>query len=180
MGIFQNALVSSPFIGHPGEDVVRRAIDDSADPVDPVRPQGLLQGLNDRDASTNGGFDEHVDPSFGGGGSNFFAVTRDHRLVGCDDGFAGGDGLQNQASSWLDPTDQFHHHINGRVVDNVGWIGCQDLFGKLDRPWSVQVSNRDAYEFQISDKGMSLIRTLQDRSHTAANCSQPEQTNSDP
>jgi hypothetical protein len=111
---------------------------------------------------------------------NFFAVTRDHRLVGCDDGFAGGDGLQDQASSWLDPTDQFHHHINGRVVDNVGWIGCQDLFGELDRPWSVQVSNRDAYEFQISDKGMALIRALQDRSHTAANCSQPEQTNSDP
>jgi hypothetical protein len=44
----------------------------------------------------------------------------------------------------------------------------------------VQVSNRDAYEFQISDKGMALIRALQDRSHTAANCSQPEQTNSDP
>jgi hypothetical protein len=80
LGVFQNTLVSSAFIGHPREDVVRGAIDDSAHPVDPVPPQGLLERFNDRDATTNGGFDEHIHPSFGGGVSNFFAVTRDSPL----------------------------------------------------------------------------------------------------
>ena len=140
----------------------------------------MLERFNDRDATTNGGFDEHIHPSFGGGVSNFFAVTRDHRFVRGNDGFSGGDGLQDQASCWLDPTDHFHHHIDCRVVDHDGWIGSQDFVGEFDRPWSVQVSNRHAYKFQIRDKGMTFTRALQDRSHTAANCSQPEQTNSDP
>ena len=124
LGVGQHVWVGGPLSRHAAEDVVGGAVDDAAHPLDPVGSQGLLQGLDDRDAATYGGFDQHVDPTAGGGGGDLLAITRNHGLVGGYYRFASCNRPQDQGAGRLQATHHLHHDVDRRVVDHGFWVGA--------------------------------------------------------
>ena len=162
LGVGQHVVVGRALVRHAREDVVGGAVDDSADPVDAVAPEGLLQRFDDRNATTHGGFDQHVHPSRLGGSGNLTAVTGDHGLVGGDDGLARCDRLQDQAAGRFDAADHFHDDIDAGIGHHRRGIGGQHGRRQVHGSWSLQITHRHANEIEIADQGMAVLRVQQD------------------
>ena len=179
MGVGQHLGVGRALIGHPAEDVVGGAVDDPAHPLDPVAPQGLLQGFDDRDPTAHGGFDQHVDAFLGGGGRNFFAVARDHSLVGGDDGLSSRNCRQDQTAGGLQATHDLNDDVDRGVLDDRFGVGAEDLAGELDGPRAVQIPDGHAFERQISHERVATVRGLQDFRNACSHSAEPEQADAD-
>ena len=158
LGIPEHGVVGRALIGHSREDVVGGAVDDSADPVDAVPPKGLLERFDDRDATSDRGFDQHVDTGLCRSLGDFLTVPSDHSLVGCHHRFAGGDGLEDECSRWLDATDDFNDHINAWVIDHIRWVGGQDRSRYINRPWPLEIANGDPNQLQVGHQRMTFAR----------------------
>ena len=62
----QGVLVAGPRRGHPGQDVVGRAVDDAHHAVDPLAGQRLPQRPDERDPAGHRGLEQQVDPGRAG------------------------------------------------------------------------------------------------------------------
>ena len=179
LGIIEHRVIGGPLLSHAGEDVVRGAVDDAANAVDAVAPQGLLQRLNDGNAATNGGLDQHVHPGGGRGFSDFLTVARDHGLVGGHHGFAGCNCLENQAAGRLQATDHLHHHVHGWVLNHRRWVGGQQAFVQGYGPGTVQIADGNTDQLQFTHQRVTFAGVLEDRSHSTANRAKSQQTHAD-
>ena len=162
MGVGEHVVVGRTLIRHAREDVVGGPVDDSADPVDAVSPEGLLQRFDDRNATTHGCFDQHVHPSGLGGCGNFTAVAGDHGLVGRDHGLARCDRLQNQAAGRFDAADHFHDDVHGGIGHDGRGIRGQHSRRQVHGSWPLQITHRDANEVEIAHQGVPVLRIQQD------------------
>ena len=60
LGVAKDSVVIRTLLGHPTQDVIRGAIDDSAHALNAVAAERLLERLNDWNPAANGGFNQHV------------------------------------------------------------------------------------------------------------------------
>ena len=131
--IAEHHVIGNSFLSHSSEDVIRCAVDDAAHPVDSVAAKGLLQGFNDRNATTDRCFDQDVNTCFCSCFGDFLTMARDHGLVGCHDRLPSVNGLENERAGRFQTPDHFNHHVHLRVVDNLRWVAGEDVVGQLNR-----------------------------------------------
>ena len=93
LGLGQRVGVRLPALGHAGEDVVGRAVDDAHHPADRLAGQRLAQRPDQRDAAGHRRLEQQVDAGRGRGLEQLGAavgqellVAGDHRLAGLERG----------------------------------------------------------------------------------------------
>jgi hypothetical protein len=179
LGIGQHIAVGGALIRHAAEDVIGGAVDDAAHPLDAVAAQGLFERLDDRDAATHGGLDQHIHPLLGSSGGDLFAVAGDHGLVGCHHRLTCGDGGQDQAAGRLQAAHHFHHDVHRGVVHHLQRIGAENLGWQFHRPRAVQIAHSHAFERQLAHQRMAALRVEQDLGHACSHRAKPEQADAD-
>jgi hypothetical protein len=125
----QRLGVGGTRLGHPREDVVRGAVDDAHDPVDPLAGQGLPQRADERDAAADRRLEQQVDARGLGGREQLGAVVGQQLLVGADHGLARPDGRQRQLAGRLDAADGLDHDVDAGVVDDLGGVDGEGALG---------------------------------------------------
>ena len=177
LGIRQHVGKGCTLAGHAGEDVVGGAIDDSSNPLNPIGPQGLLEGLDDGNATPHGSLHQNVDTSPGRGRVDFHPMVGNNGLVGGDHRLAHGDGLQDQAAGRLQAPQHLHHHVNGGIIHHslqligeaTGWEG--------NGAAPLQVAHPDFPQLELSHEGLASLRVQQDPGHPCSHG--PESKKSD-
>ena len=96
---------------HAGEDVVAGAVDDAAEAGDLVAAEALKHAGDDGDSAGDGCSVDELDVVLGGEFGEAGAAIGDELLVGCDDGFAGGDGLAEPRFGWVEAAHQLDDDI---------------------------------------------------------------------
>ena len=92
LGLGEGVVVRGAVVGHAGEDVVGRAVDDPHHAADRLADQRLAQRADEGDAPGDGGLEEQVDPRLVGGGEQLGADVGQQLLVGGDDRLPRGRG----------------------------------------------------------------------------------------
>ena len=166
-----------PLLGHLREDVVRRAVEDADDLLDPVRGQRFPQRLDHRQPPADAGFEPQVHPGPFGLGEQFRAVLRQELLVGGDHALAAPDRVQEQGAGRLDPAHHLHDHVHPIVGDHRRRIrgehpGLEAYFPGLRR-----MRGGDAREAQADPGPPADVCSvgLQQADHGAAHSPAPEQ-----
>ena len=88
LGLGQGVGVGRARLGHAGEDVVGRAVDDAHHPVDPVAGERLPQRPEERDAPADRRLEQQVDVGGDGRLEQLGADVGQQLLVGADDRLA--------------------------------------------------------------------------------------------
>ncbi len=98
-------------LGHLGEDVVGRAVDDSVDALDRRRAERFLEHAHDRHDACDGGLEAEPDTLFTRGLEQLLAVLREQLLVRADDVLAGADRAHQVVARGVDAA----HHLDDQV-----------------------------------------------------------------
>jgi hypothetical protein len=108
----QRVLVGCARLGHAGEDVVGRAVDDAHHPRDALAHERLAQRADDRDAPGHGRLEQQVDAGvlrsfeqLGPGRGEELLVAGDHRLAGLDGG-------EDEVARRVDAADHLDDHVD--------------------------------------------------------------------
>ena len=144
----EGGAVVGPLLGHLGEDVVRRAVDDAHDAVDGLAPQALAQHPHDGDAAGHGRFEQEVPVGGGGGGEQLGADVGQQLLVGGDDGLAGGEGGEDQLTGGLDAADHLDHDVDVGIRHHGGAVTGEHAFGQLDVALAGEVAHGHGGDLQ--------------------------------
>ena len=162
---------------HLGEDVVRRAVDDSEYPVHVGDDERFPEHLDDRDRGTHGRFEPQLYAGAGCGREQVGCALRDQLLVGRDDVLAGAEELQHVVAGRLDSAHHLGHHGDVRVVANVLERPGQDLVGGSEAPLLVGIANECLHHTQPVARGpLDVVGALgQEPVDSAADCPIPEQ-----
>ena len=132
LGLAEGIPVGRALLGHLGEDVVGRAVDDADDSPDRFAAQALAQAAHERDAAGDGGFEEQVDAVAIGSLEQLDADVGEQLLVRRDDRLAGGEGGRDQLAGRLDAADDLDDEVDVGVGDDVVGIARQHTRVELD------------------------------------------------
>ena len=112
LGLGQRLGVGRALFGHPGEDVVRGAVDDAHHPADALACQRLAQRPDQGDPTRHRRLVEQVEACVRGRLEQLAPDVGEQLLVGGDDRFSGLEGLEDQHAGRLDAADYLHHHLD--------------------------------------------------------------------
>ena len=181
LGVRESRRERQPLVAHLRQDVVRGAIDDPGQPLDPVARQSFAQRLDDRDAAGHRRLEGDHHAALAGRGEDLVAVQREQRLVGGDDGLALGNGLGDEVTGDLGAADQFADDVDRRIEDDFKRV-VDDRNRRTDvLAWLVEVTDGDARDFDpASGAAFDFLGvTLEDLGHAAADDAEAEQADAD-
>ena len=112
LGLAQGFGVAHTALGHLGEDVVGRSVDDPHDPLYRFSRQRLPEGPDEGDGPGDGRLEQQIDAGVVGRLKEFRAVVGQQLLVARHDRLALRDGVMQQAAGRLDPADDLHHDVD--------------------------------------------------------------------
>ena len=142
----QDIRIVGSFLLHLGEDEVGGAIHDPEYTRHAIPGQGLPQRSKQRNRSRHGCLEVQIHPVFGSRSMQRRTVDREEGLVGRHDGRSRCHRLEDEATSWLDPSHQLHNDVAATSGQGPGIIGEQRRGHALPRPGSI--TNSDTHEFQ--------------------------------
>ena len=87
---------------------------------DAVGDQAFLHGSDQRDSAGYGGFKSQHSASFTRFGIKLFPVRCQESFIGRDHMFAVGQSPEDKAASRFQSSNEFHHDIDGRIVQHFG------------------------------------------------------------
>ncbi len=153
-------------LGHTGEDVVGRAVDDPHDPVDPVARERFAQRAHERDPARDRRLEEQVDSRGLGRLEELLAEVGEQLLVRGDHGLPDCQRLDDELAGRLDPADDLDDDVDVLVVDDrVGVVG-EDARGQRDVALARQVPHRDAVDLQPHPgAGLDRVAVVRDQAH---------------
>ena len=133
LGFGQHHREIAPGFAHLGQDVVAGAVQDAADPLQPVRRQPLAQRLDHRDAAGHRRLERQRHPGPLGGVGQLRAVYGDQRLVRRHHRTALRQSrLDQRPRSALGAADQLHHHVDIRVRGEADRVLVPAQPGQVD------------------------------------------------
>ena len=159
-----------PLVAHFAQDEISGAVDDARHPVDAVGRKPFAQRLDDGYAACHRSLKRHHHALLLRGGKNLGTVHRQQRLVGGDDVFAVGNGLEYQLFGYGIATNQLHHNIDisprhsGKGIVNHLNVAADNAAGMFHGAISHQ-GNLNAAPGACLDFGLVA---LQDFEYTAA------------
>ena len=109
-------------LGHAGEDVVGRPVDDAHHPVDALACERLPQRPDHGYATPDRGLEQQIDAGVVGRREQLGADVGEQLLVGGDHRLAGLDGVERQLPGGLDPADDLHDHVDAGVGHHTGGV----------------------------------------------------------
>ena len=107
-----------PFLGHAAEDVVAGAVDDAVQTEQLVGDEAFAECLEHGDAAGHAGLKINRDVRLLGEGDELLAPLGKERLVGGDEGFAGGEGGLGHLEGFRGVAEKLHHDLDGGMGDD--------------------------------------------------------------
>ncbi len=129
-------------LGHAGEDVVRRAVDDAHDAVDALAGERLAQRPDERDATRHGCLEQQVDAGLLGGREQVRADVGQQLLVAGDHRLARLERGEHQLACRLDAADDLDDDVDLGVDHDPGGVEREHVLGQLDRTLLGQAPHR--------------------------------------
>ena len=123
LSVLQHHVKVQAFIGHTAEDVVASTVDNAAEAFYRRAKQTFLQTTDDRNTTTNGSFEQHMQALLGSQRENLVTVLGKESLVGSHHMLAGIQSGQNPLAGHIVATGQFHQHIDIVTGNHLVGIG---------------------------------------------------------
>jgi hypothetical protein len=159
----EHFVVAPTLVGHRGEDVVRRAVDDPPHRRDPVRREVRSERAEDRNAAADGSLEAKRRPAPSGESLQLWTVMCEHVLVRGDDRLAGAERRRDQRPCRLVTADQFHDDVGVRGGHEVSRRIGEQLGRQAGRTRPIDVPHGDPGEGEFSAVGRHQLRsTLQE------------------
>ena len=143
----RDAVVGT-LLGHLGEDVVGRSVDDAHHAADRFAPEALAQHADERDPAGDGSFEQQVDVALVGRCEQLGADVGEQLLVGGHDRLAGPQRGHDQPARRLDPTDHLDHEVDVGIDDDAVRVAGEDAVGELDIALARHVADRDPRDLE--------------------------------
>ena len=117
--LLQHLVECAPFLGHLGQNVVCRAIDDAHDALDVVGLHGVRNGTDNGDAAAHRRL--QIQPCAGllGRRLELVPVLAHDLLVRRDDRLAAGERAQNERARRFHPAHALDHDADARILQDV-------------------------------------------------------------
>ncbi len=148
LGLGQGVVVGGAGLGHHGQDVVGRPVDDAHDAADLLPGQRLPQWPDQGDPAAYRGLEQQVDAAGGRRFEQLGAHVGQQFLVGGDDRLAGLQSLEDQAPGRLDAADDLDDHVDVGIADHGVGIGRQQAHRDRGRPLPGQAAHRHRGQFE--------------------------------
>ncbi len=176
--IFQHRSKIGPFISHAGQNIVAGTIEDAKDRPKTINAEVFLDGRQDWNAATDGGFEHDLHTFVGCRSKNLFAVFSHQRLVGGHDMLAVFDGFQDKRASRLIAPDQLDNDIDVRGRQHLVGIGGEHALFDLHPAIGDDIEVGNARKFHRSTEAIShqlgvLLKNLND---TRTDGAEPKQS----
>ena len=144
LGVGERLIERHAGPSHLGEDEVRRAVDDSVDPVDRRAGQRLLDDADDRDDARHRALEAQLDAIDPRGLPQLLAVLREQLLVRGHDVLAGLQRAEHVFARGVDPADQLDDQIGlgEDVVERAASIGSGRRRSTAVVPWHARCGRR--------------------------------------
>lgn len=111
------------------EDVVRGAVDDAGEGMDLIADEGVLDGFDDGDSASDGGFEKDRGFHFSGNGEQLDSAFGEQGFVASDDGFFCEQGSSDDFKSIRGAADEFDDDVDRGVVDEGVPVGGEEFAG---------------------------------------------------
>lgn len=181
-GFLEGFGVAEAGLGHAHEDVIGGAVDDADDVLDAVSDEGVLNGLDDGDATGDGGLEVNGGVRFGGKGEKLGSALGEEGFVSGDDGLLGLEGSGYEIEGSGGAADEFDHDIDGRVGDDVHEIGGEEFIGCVDIARFGEVADGDftdgEFDISLGSGGDEAAISLDDFPNAGANGSKAGEADS--
>ena len=136
-------------LGHPGEDVVGRAVHDAHHPRDALADERVAQHPDERDPAGYGRFEGQVDAMGGRQCKELLADVGDQLLVGGHDGLAGLEGGGDQMPGRLDAAHRLDDHVHVVGDHQRLAVACQDTVGKRYQSLGAEIADGDTADREV-------------------------------
>ena len=143
LGVGEDLVVRPAVLGHRGEDVVGRAVDDAADPPDLVGGEVAGERREDRDAAGDRGLEAQRRARPAGDRLQLRAVMGDDVLVRGHDRLAGPERGRDERPGRLVAAHDLDDDVGVRVGHEVGRGVGEERGGQAGLARSVEVADRD-------------------------------------
>ena len=148
LGCGERLAVAAAVTAHRAEDVVRGAIHDAPDAIDPVAGEIRSERPEDGQSAANGCLESQGGASRAGRRLEIRAVMGEHVLVGRHDGLAGREGGRDERPGRLVATDQLDDDVHVGRGDEVRRRVGQQVLRNPGRGVSVHVADGDPRELE--------------------------------
>ena len=182
LGLAQRFGVAGAALGHLGEDVVGRAVDDAHDPLHRLSRQRLPEGTDEGDGPRDGGLEQQIDTGVVGGREQLRAVVGQQLLVARHDRLALRDGVVQQAAGRLDPADDFHDDVDLGICDDAGRVGAEHRRVDVQAAVLGGGPHRDPGDLQLdAGAGRHCVALLVEQRHeSGAHVAAAEESDTEP
>ena len=140
----ERLLEADALVGHLGEDVVRRAVDDAHQLVDALGGEGHLQRTDDGDAAGDAGAVFQVHALLASLGAEGVALLGDQFLVGGDDVLAAPQGAPDIVARGIDAAHQLGDDLDFRVIQHRVHVGGVDVGWQRQTAILFRIAHADA------------------------------------
>ena len=177
----ENVRIVCSVVGHLGEDVVGRPVDDAHHGGNMVGLHTVEEGADDGDAAYTACLEIEPCVVALGGSFKFMGILADELLVGGNDGLARVQRVKHKFARLADAAHDFHNDVDVGIGDDFCDVGCDDVLGDAERFNAVPAEFEDADDLQIDVLRLliELPVLFQDLVGAAADDPQPENGNSD-
>ena len=151
LGLGEGGFKVESASGHALEDVVRGAVDDADHRVDAVADEGLLDGLDDRDASGDGGFKVDRGVEFFREREEFGAAFGEQCFVAGDDGFFRAERCGDDVEGVAGATDELDDDVDSWVFNDLLPLGGELVGRDVDGALFIEVADEDLGDVEIDE-----------------------------
>ena len=123
LGVLQDDVEVETFFGHAAEDIVTGTVDNAAQVFHRRAEQAFLQATDDRNATANSGFEQHMQALLGSERENFVTVLGEERLVGRHHVLAAFESSEDPLARHVVATGEFHKHVDIVTGDHFVGVG---------------------------------------------------------
>ena len=155
--VLQHGFILRAFRSHPGQDIVRRSVDDAHHLLNMIGNQGTLQRVDDRNRTADTGFVVQPGAGLPGHGTKLVKMEGKGHLVRSDHGFSVLQRAQHHGCRRLFPAQKFADDLDFRILQDVIPIGGQhfirhflaavDLFVQHERLLDPQLQPGPLFHF---------------------------------
>ena len=158
--LFESCAEVEAVLGHPREDVVRRAVDDRMDCEDVVGREVAHQWRDNRSATTDAGLEQHLNALLAGRGQYLRTAVRHHFLVGGDHVLALGNSLEDVLTGGTSTAHDLYDYRDTRVFQYVVCTRREKIALNVNFSGPRRISNKDPFEVNRATNEMRQLGTF--------------------
>ena len=167
LGVLQDDVEIETFFGHAAQDVVASTVNDAAQAFDRGAQQAFLEAADDRNATADSSFEQHMEALLGSERENFVTILGEESLVGRHHVLTAFEGGEDPLARHVVATGEFHKHVDIIASNHFVGIGRDLVALGLVRGHFFFGLSADASELQFNAKlflifGNLLFKNLND------------------